>query len=78
MTEIERAEYRLSMSYLKAGDAEQALVHANECLRICTENGALPLDMFFAHEALVLVHRSLCVSCKDKVKPAFQDMCKIP
>lgn len=50
--ETERAEYRLAMSYLKAGDAAAALSHALECLRIVTENGTDPGEAFFAHEAI--------------------------
>jgi len=46
------AEYRLSMSHLKAGDAANALRHANECLRVANENGAPADDVFFAHEAI--------------------------
>src|SRR6185295_224246 len=45
------AEYRLAMSHIKAGDAATALTHAQEYLRIATENGSDPGDVFFAHEA---------------------------
>jgi hypothetical protein len=50
--ETERAEYRLAMSHLKAGDAASALLHAAECLRIVETNGSDPGETFFAREAL--------------------------
>ncbi|MCG3134452.1 MAG: hypothetical protein HMLKMBBP_01758 [Planctomycetes bacterium] len=57
--EAERAEYRLAMSRLAAGDAAAALRHAGECLRIVTENGSDPGEAFFAHEAHCRAHRAL-------------------
>jgi len=51
-TETERAEYRLAMSHIKAGDAATALRHANECLRIVEANGSDAGEAFFAHEAI--------------------------
>ena len=48
---IERAEYRLCMSHLKAGRPPDAVRHAAECLRIVRENGGDPAEAFFAHEA---------------------------
>ncbi len=53
-TEVERAEYRLAMSSLKAGDARSALGHAEACLRIVEENGSDPFESFFAREVLSL------------------------
>jgi tetratricopeptide (TPR) repeat protein len=50
--ESERAEYRLAMSRLKAGDAAGALGHAENCLRIVEENGSDAGESFFAHEAI--------------------------
>jgi len=50
--EAERADYRLTMSHLKAGDAGGALRHAERCLSIVEENGADPGEAFFAREAL--------------------------
>lgn len=55
--EIERAEYRLSQTYLKSSDLDKALVHAEECLEIVSNNGNDPLEEFFAYEALTLVHK---------------------
>jgi len=55
---VERAEYRLSMSQLAAGNAESALDHAQDCLGICAENDAPALELFFAHEALALARQA--------------------
>lgn len=56
--EIERAEYRLAQTYLKAGDLDQALGHAKKCLEIVQQNKALPLEFFFAYEALGLIEKA--------------------
>lgn len=50
--EAERAEYRLAMSHIKAGEAATALRHAHHCQRIVTENGNDAGESFFAHEAI--------------------------
>jgi hypothetical protein len=52
--ETERADYRLSLCWLKAGDATQALRHAKACLAVVEANGAVPLEQFFAAEAWAL------------------------
>lgn len=46
--ETERAEYRLCLSWLKAGDLTQARVHAQRCLQIVQDHGNVPLEAFFA------------------------------
>lgn len=56
--EISRAEYRLAMSFLTAGETESALRHADNCRKICEENNASSLDRFFAYEALAQVARA--------------------
>ena len=76
--EVERAEYRLSMSYLKAQELSKALDHARECQRICLENEAAPFELFFAHEALTKVNKALCEELKNKVKPEYQEYCVMP
>lgn len=50
--EEERAEYRLAMSHVKAGDPATALAHARRCMEIVEANGADPFERFFAHEAI--------------------------
>ncbi|HEX7155571.1 MAG TPA: hypothetical protein VF229_00050 [Burkholderiaceae bacterium] len=56
--ETERAEYRLAMSCLAAGDIDQARRHAAECLRIVTAHGADAVERFFAWEATGRVERA--------------------
>ena len=57
--EVERAEYRLALCWLAAGDADCALQHAQCCEAMVSQNGALPLEVFFAAEALFLTARAL-------------------
>lgn len=75
---VERAEYRLAMSYLKASRYEEALRHANQCLNICAENNADETEMFFAHEALTKVNRALCEDLFEKLPEGMKPYCKIP
>ncbi len=56
--EVERAEYRLSQTYLKANDFARALEHAQTCLEVAQENNAPPLELFFGYEALALVEKA--------------------
>lgn len=51
--EVERAEYRLAMTFIAAGDATRALKHASLCHDICEDNNAVPYEKFYAHEGLV-------------------------
>lgn len=76
--EVERAEYRLSMSHLQAGNLNEALTHARLCESICKENNADPFETFFAHEALTKVNRAFCEDMKSKVKEDWQSYCVIP
>lgn len=56
--EVERAEYRLSQTYLKANDFVKALEHAQTCLEVVQENNAPPLEFFFGYEALALIEKA--------------------
>jgi len=56
--ETERAEYRLAMSHLEAGDLPQARLHAQTCLEIVEANGGAPLEACFGWEALAKVERA--------------------
>jgi tetratricopeptide (TPR) repeat protein len=58
-TEVERAEYRLAMSHLKAGDGAAALRHATRCREVVRENGDPPDEGFFAHEAMALAYAAV-------------------
>ena len=57
--ERERADYRLAMCWLAAGDAARALQHARQCEAVVREQGELPLELFFAAEALALAAAAL-------------------
>jgi hypothetical protein len=50
--ETERAEYRLAMTWLQAGDAAQARRHALACRALVQANAGAALEHFFAGEAL--------------------------
>jgi tetratricopeptide (TPR) repeat protein len=56
--EVERAEYRLSQTYLKANDFAKALEHAQTCLQVAHENNAPSLEIFFGYEALAIVEKA--------------------
>ena len=55
--EVERAEYRLAMTWLQAGDLVRARTHAQSCLGIVAANHGAALERFFGFEALGLVER---------------------
>jgi hypothetical protein len=56
--ETERAEYRLAMSWLQAGDSARVRPHAQECLAIVQAHGAPALERFYAWEAIGVVERA--------------------
>jgi len=56
--ELERAEYRLSQSYLQAKMIELSVAHAQNCISICTKNSAPALEFFFGYEALALAEKA--------------------
>ena len=56
--QVERAEYQLATTHLKAGDVVQGEFHARECGRIVVENDAPAFEQFFACEALGRVMRA--------------------
>jgi len=56
--ETERAEYRLAMTWLQAGDPAQARTHAQNCLDIVAANEGAALERLFGWEALGLVERA--------------------
>ena len=55
---VERAEYRLAMTWLQAGDLAQARQHAQTCLEIIAANDGAALEQLFGWEALGLVERA--------------------
>lgn len=56
--ETERAEYRLAMTWLQAGDLAQARQHAQACLDTVQRESAPVLERFFAWEAMAAVARA--------------------
>jgi hypothetical protein len=56
--EVERAEYRLAMTWLQAGDLARGRTHAHTCLEIVASNDAAALERFFGWEALGRVERA--------------------
>lgn len=56
--EVERAEYRLAMTWLQANDLAQARQHAQACLAIVDANQGAALERFFGWEALGTVERA--------------------
>jgi hypothetical protein len=57
--EIERAEYMIAKCELAAGNAADALTHAQECAAICDANDADEFELFFAQSVLALAYRAL-------------------
>ena len=77
--EVERAEYRLAMSWLQAGDLAQARAHAQACLDVVDANAAPALERFFGWEALGIVARAEGDSAGhahavEKARAAFADL----
>ena len=56
--ETERAEYRLAITWLQAGDLAQARTHAQNCLEIVAANAGAALERLFGWEALGRVERA--------------------
>lgn len=57
--ETERAEHRLAMTWLAAGDPAQARVHAQACLDIIAAQAEPPaVERFFGYEALARAERA--------------------
>lgn len=57
--EVERAEHRLALCWLAAGDAEAARRHALACLAIVDAQTPVPaLERFFGHDALASAERA--------------------
>jgi hypothetical protein len=57
--EVERADYVLAKSCLRAGQVQQAAEHAAACLSLCREHNAPALELFFAHEIAALAVKAL-------------------
>jgi tetratricopeptide (TPR) repeat protein len=55
---VERAEYRLATTYMKSLDYNQAIEHAENCLKIVTQNKGAPEEYFFAYEIRAKIERA--------------------
>lgn len=56
--EVERAEYRLAKSFLRADILDKAFFHAEKCLEIISAHGNDPLEVFFGMEVLAQVEKA--------------------
>lgn len=56
--EIERAEYRLALTWAHAGDPAQARQHAQHCLQLVQAHGDVALERFFGWEAMACAERA--------------------
>ncbi len=77
--EVERGDYDLARCHLAAGQPDEALKHAVQCLSTCTENDAPPYEQFFAHEALARVQHArgdapACAKHVAAAKGAFETL----
>ncbi len=72
--EVERAEYRMAMSFLKADEPDLALQHAHACLEICASHRASPDEFFWAYEAIARVEyaRSNLAAYDEALRQAEQ------
>ena len=75
--EVERAEYRLAISWLKAPDLSAARRHARKCLDLVREHEAPALEWFFGFEAQTQVERALgnapaALRAAQDMKEAFE------
>lgn len=76
---VERAEYRLAMSHLKAALPEKALEHGRLCLAICEKNQAPALEFFFgweaiAHAAAAMKDAGLLAEARTHVQKYFESI----
>ena len=86
--EEERAQYRLARSLLQAGNPADAVLHARQCVDVCTANDAPPFERFFAYAVLAIaqarcgdgpahaVARQLALDQYAKVAPDERQWCK--
>jgi hypothetical protein len=86
--EVERADYRLAMSHVAAGDGAGGRRHALACVAGCAANQAKPFEHFYAHQALALcahacgdaaaaaAARERCAALIPTMIPEVQDGCR--
>jgi hypothetical protein len=57
-TQVMRAEYRLAKSHVAAGNADEAVKHAETALELAAAHSAGDTDVFFLYEALAWAERA--------------------
>lgn len=78
--ETERAEYRLAMSWLAAGDAARSRTHAQACLDLIAAQSEPPaLERFFGWEAMARAERAAgddaaFAAARERVAAAFAEL----
>ena len=58
-TNVERGEWLLARVYAVIKNGENALFHAEQCLKICKENNIKDWDIAFAYEAIARAYATL-------------------
>jgi hypothetical protein len=56
--EEERAEFRLTRSLLKAGQASAAIQSASRCIEVCARNDSPSIEIFYGYAVLAIAHRA--------------------
>ena len=69
---VERGEWLLARVFAVTGEGKKALFHAEQCLKICKENGINDWDIAFAYEAVARAYAALGdeANCKKYLKLA--------
>lgn len=56
---FERGEWQIAKVYAILGKGEQALYHAETCLKICMDNDIADFDIAFAYEAIANAYKTI-------------------
>lgn len=75
---VERAEYRLAMAHLSAGDFPRALHHARACEAICAEHQLGGIEQFYASAALAEINLKRCHAIRAALPAEDQQHCTLP
>ena len=65
-------EYRISQSYLKAGQTVEAFEHAQQSIEACIEYNLTPINHFYGYETLAMAEIQRAI--RDGAVPAFKKM----
>lgn len=75
---VERAEYRLAMAYLAAGDFPRALSHARACEALCAEHQLGGIEQFYASAALAEINLKRCHAIRANLPAEDLQYCTLP